>query len=158
MSFVMLDIVDDRFSMINYKNSSFVIIQDGTSHYMKGIVLFLCYIVIGACFFVHKIPVSKCLVKKLFLLTMHVAKQYNIYMWLFLIHSSIMSTILGETTVNLGVGQSSGVLNAWADYIVWDLHPKLKIGASVNLFLTLFIRLWSAGKTHSHFNCDQLRD
>lgn len=159
MSFVMLDIVDDRFSMINYKNSSFVIIQDGTSHYMKGIVLFLCYIVIGACFFVHKIPVSKCLAKKLFLLTMHVAKQYNIYV-IILIHSSIMSTIFmtGETTVNLGVKQSSGFLNAWADYIVWDLHPKLKIGASVNLFLTLFIRLWSAGKTHSHFNCDQLRD
>lgn len=82
MSFVMLDIVD-RFSMISYKNSSFVIIQDGTSHYMKGIVLFLCYIVIGACFFVHKIPVSKCLAKKLFILTTHVAKQYNIYVIVF---------------------------------------------------------------------------
>ncbi|XP_039048456.1 vacuolar cation/proton exchanger 3-like [Hibiscus syriacus] len=32
-------------------------LQDGTSHYMKGAVLCLCYIVISACFFVHKIPV-----------------------------------------------------------------------------------------------------
>ncbi|KAL2332956.1 hypothetical protein Fmac_014169 [Flemingia macrophylla] len=31
-------------------------LQDGTSHYMKGVVLFLCYIVIAACFFVHKTP------------------------------------------------------------------------------------------------------
>ncbi|THF99930.1 hypothetical protein TEA_002458 [Camellia sinensis var. sinensis] len=33
-------------------------LQDGTSHYMKGIVLCLCYTVIAACFFVHKIPLS----------------------------------------------------------------------------------------------------
>ncbi|KAK1586757.1 hypothetical protein Q3G72_005889 [Acer saccharum] len=31
-------------------------LQDGTSHYMKGVVLCLCYIVIAACFFVDKIP------------------------------------------------------------------------------------------------------
>ncbi|RDY00371.1 Vacuolar cation/proton exchanger 1, partial [Mucuna pruriens] len=31
-------------------------LQDGTSHYMKGVVLFLCYIIIAACFFVHKTP------------------------------------------------------------------------------------------------------
>ncbi|KAG6631240.1 hypothetical protein CIPAW_13G077800 [Carya illinoinensis] len=31
-------------------------LQDGTSHYMKGVVLFLCYLVIGACFFVDSIP------------------------------------------------------------------------------------------------------
>ncbi|KAK8582262.1 hypothetical protein V6N13_145243 [Hibiscus sabdariffa] len=31
-------------------------LQDGTSHYMKGIVLCLCYAAIAACFFVHKIP------------------------------------------------------------------------------------------------------
>ncbi|XP_008793971.2 vacuolar cation/proton exchanger 1a-like isoform X2 [Phoenix dactylifera] len=31
-------------------------LQDGTSHYLKGIVLLLCYIVIGACFFVLKTP------------------------------------------------------------------------------------------------------
>ncbi|XP_030969174.1 vacuolar cation/proton exchanger 3-like [Quercus lobata] len=73
--------MDLDFSLLETGCLAFTIIvtaftlQDGTSHYMKGIVLFLCYIVIGACFFVHKIPVS-------------------------------------ETTVNLGVGQSSGVLNA----------------------------------------------
>ncbi|KAG1363236.1 vacuolar cation/proton exchanger 1a [Cocos nucifera] len=31
-------------------------LQDGTSHYLKGFVLLLCYIVIGACFFVLKTP------------------------------------------------------------------------------------------------------
>ncbi|PON51163.1 Calcium/proton exchanger CAX [Parasponia andersonii] len=31
-------------------------LQDGTSHYMKGFVLLLCYLVIGACFFVSKTP------------------------------------------------------------------------------------------------------
>ena len=31
-------------------------LQDGTSHYMKGLVLLLCYIVIGACFFVQRTP------------------------------------------------------------------------------------------------------
>ncbi|KAM3739454.1 hypothetical protein ACB098_08G025300 [Castanea mollissima] len=73
--------MDLDFSLLETGCLAFTIIvtaftlQDGTSHYMKGIVLFLCYIVIGACFFVHKIPVS-------------------------------------ETTVNLGVEQSSGVLNA----------------------------------------------
>lgn len=73
--------MDLDFSLLETGCLAFTIIvtaftlQDGTSHYMKGIVLFLCYIVIGACFFVHKIPVS-------------------------------------ETTVNLGVGLSSGVLNA----------------------------------------------
>ncbi|KAK1272059.1 Vacuolar cation/proton exchanger 1a [Acorus gramineus] len=30
-------------------------LQDGTSHYMKGLVLLLCYVAIGACFFVLKI-------------------------------------------------------------------------------------------------------
>ncbi|XP_075474086.1 vacuolar cation/proton exchanger 3-like [Primulina tabacum] len=29
-------------------------LQDGTSHYMKGLVLLLCYVVIGACFFLFK--------------------------------------------------------------------------------------------------------
>ncbi|KAF6147063.1 hypothetical protein GIB67_036782 [Kingdonia uniflora] len=32
-------------------------LQDGTSHYMKGFVLLLCYVVIGACFFVLKTPI-----------------------------------------------------------------------------------------------------
>ncbi|XP_077217166.1 vacuolar cation/proton exchanger 1a-like isoform X1 [Tasmannia lanceolata] len=31
-------------------------LQDGTSHYMKGLVLLLCYFVIGACFFVLRTP------------------------------------------------------------------------------------------------------
>ncbi|KAL5550422.1 hypothetical protein UlMin_000598 [Ulmus minor] len=31
-------------------------LQDGTSHYMKGLVLLLCYIIISACFFVSKTP------------------------------------------------------------------------------------------------------
>ncbi|XVF68992.1 hypothetical protein PTKIN_Ptkin11bG0045600 [Pterospermum kingtungense] len=31
-------------------------LQDGTSHYMKGVVLCLCYTAIAACFFVHKMP------------------------------------------------------------------------------------------------------
>ncbi|XP_061344449.1 vacuolar cation/proton exchanger 3-like isoform X2 [Gastrolobium bilobum] len=31
-------------------------LQDGSSHYMKGLILLLCYIVIGACFFVQRTP------------------------------------------------------------------------------------------------------
>lgn len=31
-------------------------LQDGTSHYMKGLVLLLCYVIIGACFFVLRTP------------------------------------------------------------------------------------------------------
>ncbi|RDX75935.1 Vacuolar cation/proton exchanger 3, partial [Mucuna pruriens] len=34
-------------------------LQDGTSHYMKGLVLILFYIVIGACFFVQRTPSSQ---------------------------------------------------------------------------------------------------
>ncbi|XP_057954682.1 vacuolar cation/proton exchanger 3-like [Malania oleifera] len=34
-------------------------LQDGTSHYMKGLVLCLCYIVIGACYFVLKTPLDQ---------------------------------------------------------------------------------------------------
>ncbi|XVE62041.1 hypothetical protein DITRI_Ditri06bG0087100 [Diplodiscus trichospermus] len=33
-------------------------VQDGTSHYLKGLVLLLLYFVIGACFFVSKTPLS----------------------------------------------------------------------------------------------------
>ncbi|GMI81056.1 cation exchanger 3 [Hibiscus trionum] len=33
-------------------------LQDGTSHYMKGLVLLLLYIVIGACFFVSETPLN----------------------------------------------------------------------------------------------------
>ncbi|WOG96014.1 hypothetical protein DCAR_0415344 [Daucus carota subsp. sativus] len=34
-------------------------LQDGTSHYMKGVVLLLCYVVIGACFFVSNGSTSR---------------------------------------------------------------------------------------------------
>lgn len=34
-------------------------LQDGTSHYMKGLILLLCYIVIGACFFVQRTPLNQ---------------------------------------------------------------------------------------------------
>ncbi|GLT27273.1 hypothetical protein SLA2020_022830 [Shorea laevis] len=34
-------------------------LQDGTSHYMKGVVLCLCYLAIAACFFVDKIPMDQ---------------------------------------------------------------------------------------------------
>uniref|UniRef100_A0A6N2KTU6 Vacuolar cation/proton exchanger n=2 Tax=Salix viminalis TaxID=40686 RepID=A0A6N2KTU6_SALVM len=33
-------------------------LQDGTSHYLKGLTLLLCYVVIGACFFVSKTPLT----------------------------------------------------------------------------------------------------
>ncbi|KAH9701694.1 vacuolar cation/proton exchanger 3 [Citrus sinensis] len=54
--------MDLDFSLLETGSLAFTIIivaftlQDGTSHYMKGVVLFLCYIAIAACFFVHKIP------------------------------------------------------------------------------------------------------
>ncbi|GAV66621.1 LOW QUALITY PROTEIN: Na_Ca_ex domain-containing protein, partial [Cephalotus follicularis] len=54
--------MDLDFSLLETGSLSFTIIitaftlQDGTSHYMKGMVLFLCYIVIAACFFVQKFP------------------------------------------------------------------------------------------------------
>ena len=31
-------------------------LQDGSSHYMKGLVLLLCYFIIAICFFVDKLP------------------------------------------------------------------------------------------------------
>lgn len=36
-------------------------LQDGTSHYVKGVVLCLSYAVIAACFFFHKVPASESL-------------------------------------------------------------------------------------------------
>ncbi|KAG6534858.1 hypothetical protein ZIOFF_008764 [Zingiber officinale] len=36
-----------------------VLLQDGTSHYLKGLVPLLCYLAIGACFFVFKSPLEK---------------------------------------------------------------------------------------------------
>ncbi|XP_031271155.1 vacuolar cation/proton exchanger 3-like [Pistacia vera] len=57
--------MDLDFSLLETGSLAFTIIitaftlQDGTSHYMKGVILFLCYIAIAACFFVHKIPQSE---------------------------------------------------------------------------------------------------
>ncbi|XP_028764360.1 vacuolar cation/proton exchanger 3-like [Neltuma alba] len=34
-------------------------LQDGTSHYMKGFILLLCYVVIGACFFLQRTPFNQ---------------------------------------------------------------------------------------------------
>lgn len=31
-------------------------LQDGTSHYLKGLILLLCYVIVGACFFVFRVP------------------------------------------------------------------------------------------------------
>ncbi|KAJ6303527.1 hypothetical protein OIU77_017413 [Salix suchowensis] len=38
--------------------ASLHLLQDGTSHYLKGLALLLCYVVIGACFFLSKTPSS----------------------------------------------------------------------------------------------------
>ncbi|XP_004240400.1 vacuolar cation/proton exchanger 3-like [Solanum lycopersicum] len=56
--------MDLDFSILETGSLAFSIIliaftlQDGTSHYMKGIILCLAYCVIGACFFFHKIPIN----------------------------------------------------------------------------------------------------
>ncbi|KAM0995994.1 hypothetical protein ACFX13_006106 [Malus domestica] len=63
--------MDLDFSLLETGSLAFTIIitaftlQDGTSHYMKGVILFLCYIVIAACFFVDKIPSNETLVGNL---------------------------------------------------------------------------------------------
>ncbi|KAM0029100.1 putative calcium/proton exchanger, sodium/calcium exchanger membrane region [Helianthus debilis subsp. tardiflorus] len=36
-------------------------LQDGSSHYLKGVILVLAYVVIGACFFVQRVPFGKSL-------------------------------------------------------------------------------------------------
>lgn len=52
--------MDLDFSLLETSSLALAIIvtaftlQDGSSHYMKGLVLLLCYVVIGACFFVSK--------------------------------------------------------------------------------------------------------
>ncbi|XP_030537539.1 vacuolar cation/proton exchanger 3-like [Rhodamnia argentea] len=64
VSWIMGTLMDLDFSLIETGCLGFTILitsftlQDGTSHYMKGAVLFLCYIVIAACFFVQKTPQS----------------------------------------------------------------------------------------------------
>ncbi|GAU27454.1 hypothetical protein TSUD_161400 [Trifolium subterraneum] len=54
--------MDLNFSLLETGSLALAIIvtaftlQDGTSHYMKGLILLLCYFVIGACFFVQRTP------------------------------------------------------------------------------------------------------
>lgn len=56
--------MDLDFSILETGSLAFSIIliaftlQDGTSHYMKGVILCLAYCAIGACFFFHKIPIN----------------------------------------------------------------------------------------------------
>ncbi|CAN6696163.1 unnamed protein product [Malus baccata var. baccata] len=63
--------MDLDFSLLETGSLAFTIIitaftlQDGTSHYMKGVILFLCYVVIAACFFVDKIPMNEKIVGNL---------------------------------------------------------------------------------------------
>ncbi|XP_009374246.2 vacuolar cation/proton exchanger 3 [Pyrus x bretschneideri] len=63
--------MDLDFSLLETGSLAFTIIitaftlQDGTSHYMKGVILFLCYVVIAACFFVDKIPINETIVGNL---------------------------------------------------------------------------------------------
>ncbi|XP_030464374.2 vacuolar cation/proton exchanger 3-like isoform X1 [Syzygium oleosum] len=65
VSWIMGTLMDLDFSLIETGCLAFTILitsfalQDGTSHYMKGVVLFFCYIIIAACFFVQKIPLSQ---------------------------------------------------------------------------------------------------
>jgi hypothetical protein len=97
--------------MINNKNSFVIIIQDGTSHYMKGVILFLCYIVIGACFFVQKIPLGKCMPSQKPFLTLITMYSKNMCIIVFILSPVTFSIFLtDQTNVNLGVEQSSGVL------------------------------------------------
>ncbi|KAK4351591.1 hypothetical protein RND71_030904 [Anisodus tanguticus] len=56
--------MDLDFSLLETGSLAFSIIliaftlQDGTSHYMKGVVLCLAYCAIAACFFFHKLPIN----------------------------------------------------------------------------------------------------
>ncbi|KAK4785410.1 hypothetical protein SAY86_002099 [Trapa natans] len=62
VSWAMGNLMDLDFSLMETGSLAFTVIittftlQDGTSHYLKGMILFLCYMVIGACFFVQKTP------------------------------------------------------------------------------------------------------
>ena len=51
VEFVLLALIKKMLNLI-----ALCVLQDGTSHYLKGILLLLCYIVIGACFFVTRQP------------------------------------------------------------------------------------------------------
>ncbi|XP_015873735.3 vacuolar cation/proton exchanger 3 [Ziziphus jujuba] len=57
--------MDLDFSLLETSSLAFTIIitaftlQDGTSHYLKGVVLCLCYVIIAACYFVQKTPLNQ---------------------------------------------------------------------------------------------------
>lgn len=63
-SWIMGNNMDLDFSVLETSSLALSIIvvafalQDGTSHYMKGIVMLLCYVVIGAAFFLFKEPLK----------------------------------------------------------------------------------------------------
>lgn len=65
VSWIMGNNMDLNFNLLETGSLALAVItaaftlQDGTSHYMKGFVLLLCYIVIGACFFVAKTPLHQ---------------------------------------------------------------------------------------------------
>ncbi|KAF4358761.1 hypothetical protein F8388_022528 [Cannabis sativa] len=64
VSWIMGIKMDLNFNLLETSSLAIAIIvtaftlQDGTSHYLKGLVLLLCYVVIGACFFVSETPAS----------------------------------------------------------------------------------------------------
>lgn len=64
ISWIMGITMDLNFNLLETGSLALAIIataftlQDGTSHYMKGFVLLLCYFVIGACFFVSNRPLD----------------------------------------------------------------------------------------------------
>lgn len=65
ISWIMGNKMDLNFNPIETGSLALAIIataftlQDGTSHYMKGFILLLCYVVIGACFFVQRTPFNQ---------------------------------------------------------------------------------------------------
>ncbi|KAM6574253.1 hypothetical protein CsatA_022580 [Cannabis sativa] len=65
VSWIMGIKMDLNFNLLETSSLAIAIIvtaftlQDGTSHYLKGLVLLLCYVVIGACFFVSETPASR---------------------------------------------------------------------------------------------------
>ncbi|KDO47698.1 hypothetical protein CISIN_1g0132311mg, partial [Citrus sinensis] len=65
ISWIMGITMDLNFNLLETGSLALAIIataftlQDGTSHYMKGFVLLLCYFVIGACFFVSNRPLGE---------------------------------------------------------------------------------------------------
>ncbi|XP_054781176.1 vacuolar cation/proton exchanger 3-like [Prosopis cineraria] len=65
VSWIMGNKMDLNFNVIETGSLALAIIataftlQDGTSHYMKGFILLLCYVVIGTCFFLQRSPFNQ---------------------------------------------------------------------------------------------------